>query len=350
MSNSSSSEFIVRTIEQAIVHLLRTVPETWEDYDPSTLSELQEQAVYLLVAASMIERRITLRLRMAGHPVAVEATFTVTGEVGLSQALDFVVADIWKDWREAFEQCGGRPASYCCERIGNEQWRLTAIGVVARNDLAAGNEATVLDFVLRRGLFDGQPHRLPDGRIIQRPPVAGRGILERMRRVGGDAGPTGVAITNWEAGAQAFAAAFAEIPKAKQATEAAGNKAEEPADPAPAVVTNRARKRSTERGEGRAKLIAALTKHHQYADGSCLNLEPVGCNELAKAAGVSPSTASAFFHDEFRGHKNYQALCRDVGKLAAALKLLNDEFAPYHLLGAASSDLAAPEQDDADSD
>jgi hypothetical protein len=115
-------------------------------------------------------------------------------------------------------------------------------------------------------------------------------------------------------------------------------------------VTNRARKRSTERGEGRAKLIAALTKHHQYADGSCLNLEPVGCNELAKAAGVSPSTASAFFHDEFRGHKNYQALCRDVGKLAAALKLLNDEFAPYHLLGAASSDLAVPEQDDADSD
>ena len=119
---------------------------------------------------------------------------------------------------------------------------------------------------------------------------------------------------------------------------------------ASAVVTNRARKRSTERGEGRAKLIAALTKHHQYADGGCLNQDPIGNNELAKAAGVSPSTASAFFHDEFRGHKNYQALCRDVGKLAAALKLLNDEFAPYHLLGAASSDLAAPEQDDADSD
>jgi len=109
-------------------------------------------------------------------------------------------------------------------------------------------------------------------------------------------------------------------------------------------------KRSTERGEGRLKLIAALTKHHQYADGGCLNLEPVGCNELAKAAGVSPSTASAFFNDKFQGHTKYKALCRDAGKLTAALKLLNDEFAPYHLLGAASSDLAAPEQDDADSD
>ena len=107
---------------------------------------------------------------------------------------------------------------------------------------------------------------------------------------------------------------------------------------------------STGRGDSRLKLISALTKHHQYAEGGCLNLEPIGNNELAKAAGVSPSTASAFFNDKFLGHTNYKALCRDAGKITAALKLLNDEFAPYHLLGAASSDLAAPEQDDADSD
>jgi hypothetical protein len=43
-----------RTIEQAIVHFLHTVPETWEDHDPLTLSELQEQAVHLLVAAGMM--------------------------------------------------------------------------------------------------------------------------------------------------------------------------------------------------------------------------------------------------------------------------------------------------------
>jgi hypothetical protein len=116
--------------------------------------------------------------------------------------------------------------------------------------------------------------------------------------------------------------------------------------PAPAVTTDPAPKRSTERGEGRAKLIAALTKHHQYADGGCLNLEPIGNNELAKAAGVSPSTASAFFNDKFQGHTKYKALSRDAAKLTAALKLLNDEFAPYLLLGAASSDLAAPDEAD----
>src|SRR5262249_8094099 len=74
-----------------------------------------------------------------------------------------------------------------------------------------------------------------------------------------------------------------------------------PAGPT-AGPTAPAPKRSTERGEGRAKLIAALTKHHQYAEGGCLNLEPIGNNELAKAAGVSPSTASAFFNDKFQGH------------------------------------------------
>src|SRR5262249_32651563 len=58
---------------------------------------------------------------------------------------------------------------------------------------------------------------------------------------------------------------------------------EKRSDPAPAVTTETASKRSTERGEGRAKLIAALTKHHQYANGGCLNLDHIGNNELAKA-------------------------------------------------------------------
>ncbi|MEX0979296.1 MAG: hypothetical protein WDZ48_10610, partial [Pirellulales bacterium] len=97
-------------------------------------------------------------------------------------------------------------------------------------------------------------------------------------------------------------------------------------------------KRSTERGEGRAKLIAALTKHHKYADGSCLNLESIGNNELARLAGVSESTASAFFNNEFnqgesRGYATYRVICRDPSRLADSLKVLNGEFSPHHLYG-----------------
>jgi hypothetical protein len=92
-------------------------------------------------------------------------------------------------------------------------------------------------------------------------------------------------------------------------------------------------KRSTVRGEGRDKLIAALTKHHKYADGGCLNLEFAGVNELARSAGVSSSTASVFFKAEFQGHEKYRAICRDAGKLADCLKALRGEFSPHELYG-----------------
>src|SRR5262249_26775357 len=78
-------------------------------------------------------------------------------------------------------------------------------------------------------------------------------------------------------------------------------------------------KRSTQRGEGRDKLIAALTAHHQYESGSCLNLEPTANNELARQADVAPSTASAFFKKEFDGYRKYRAICRNAGRLADSL-------------------------------
>lgn len=206
MSQPDPASHSESTLEQAVAHLLRTTPETWAEYDPSAMSALQMRAVMLLTAAGMIERCITLRLRMAGHPGAVEAEITVTGEAGLAQAMEFVAKDLWGDWRKTFERGG---AAIHCERIGNEQWRLTADGVLARHDLDAGRADVALDFVLKRGFFDDQPRMsLDDGRISQRLPVAGKGTLRRMQRVPADAGVVSVNITNWEAGAQAFAAAY----------------------------------------------------------------------------------------------------------------------------------------------
>jgi hypothetical protein len=92
-------------------------------------------------------------------------------------------------------------------------------------------------------------------------------------------------------------------------------------------------KRSTEKGEAREKLISALNLHHQYADAGCLNCEPIGNNALARLANVSNSSASLFFNEEFEGHMRYRAVCRDSILLAAALKLLNNEFAPHNLYG-----------------
>lgn len=93
------------------------------------------------------------------------------------------------------------------------------------------------------------------------------------------------------------------------------------------------KKRSTVKGEGQAKLISVLTAHHKYAEGGFLNLEPIGNNELAKKAEVSPSTASAFFTKAFQGFDNYRVVCRNAVRLAESLKVLNGEFCPHELYG-----------------
>jgi hypothetical protein len=100
---------------------------------------------------------------------------------------------------------------------------------------------------------------------------------------------------------------------------------------APARVTGR--KRSTAPGEARDKLIAALTKHHRYNDGSCLNQEPVANNELARQVGVAAGSASAFFKKTFGGWSKYRAACRDAATLAFYLKVLRGEFTPDKTFG-----------------
>jgi len=102
-------------------------------------------------------------------------------------------------------------------------------------------------------------------------------------------------------------------------------------DYAATVSTNS--KRSTVKGEGREKCVAALTQHHQYQDGSCLNLEPINSNELARKADVAKSTASEFFKREFKGHTAYKRLCKNSSALATSLKSLNEGFAPWELYG-----------------
>ena len=62
-------------------------------------------------------------------------------------------------------------------------------------------------------------------------------------------------------------------------------------------------------------------------------MEPIGNNELAREAEVSPSTASAFFKSAFEGHTKYRARCRDAGGLVGSLKDLNDDYSPLALYG-----------------
>lgn len=77
-------------------------------------------------------------------------------------------------------------------------------------------------------------------------------------------------------------------------------------------------------------IIAALCKHHQYDNGSCKNLEPVGVRKLAEKLPLKAPTISEFFSRHFQGHSQYRCCCRRK-EIAGALKLLNGEVSPHHL-------------------
>lgn len=93
--------------------------------------------------------------------------------------------------------------------------------------------------------------------------------------------------------------------------------------------------------------IAALTKHHRYGNGSCGNIEPIGCGELAEKTKLAKSTASRFFKKEFQGYKNYQLVCK-TGRISQSLKLLNKDVAPHILLGKKAAEIAGQPASDND--
>jgi len=106
------------------------------------------------------------------------------------------------------------------------------------------------------------------------------------------------------------------------------------------------KKRSTAKGDARAKIIGLLNRHHKYQDESPLNLEPICVNELSRQAKVGKSSVSRFLAKEFHGHSAYKAVCRDRGSLVAALKLLNGEFSPHSLYGRNPPDEGEPDEDE----
>ncbi|WP_169981222.1 hypothetical protein [Tautonia rosea] len=303
-------------LEQGIGHLLRTVPETWAEFDPDSLSESEEQALMLLTAAGMIGRRVTFRLQMFGHSEAVEATISLTGEYGLVEAMDSLSSGMWDVWRDIFERrkAGDQKdePAFHCERVGKEQWRLTDQGVLARSDLDEGEESRVFDFVLRRGFFNGQPRLMPDGRLSQRLPVAGKGKLERMRRVKPETDTAGVSITNWDAGAHAFASAFEAFLKAK-APEVSANPAPDPippgTDPTPEAAPQGARKpRTRHRPRNQGKADQCVGVYLGYLER---NECPPGPTEIAAEVGCSVATASRAIQ---RWEEKRKAMARDEAR------------------------------------
>ncbi len=197
-------------LEEAVVRLLLQAPENWQP-TPSDLAQQERQALEALVGAGLVERRITFAVRLPGQTEQATISIEVTGEFGLAEAMEAAVQDLWLRWGERWAELHKqidtpRPIVEVQENL----WRLTADGESAQTDLGGTlkDRQRVIDFVLKRGFFDGTPKRLPDGRITRRQPVQGYGRLLRCQIENAPSGPVGVQVANWAEGAEAFAQAF----------------------------------------------------------------------------------------------------------------------------------------------
>lgn len=159
------------SLQNEIVGLLNRIPKTWGTFELDQLTDAEASALVLLVAAGMVERRFELRLRMINHPLAMTAQATATGEGGGAAALDRLVAGLWHEWRESYEQWRQSETRdsvpFVCERIGKDEWRLTREGVLARGDLSNGSADTVFEYVLKRGFFAGRDPCIGSGRLLK---------------------------------------------------------------------------------------------------------------------------------------------------------------------------------------
>lgn len=203
MPPKSSDEAI--PLRKSIERLLQVIPEVWLTVNLDALSSFDQRALFLLVAAGMVERRIAMRVRSSITSFDADVELTATGECGFAQAMEPISARMWAEGSAAYEEwykSHGKFPPHLCEVVGNS-WRLTDQGVIARNDLmgTTRDRQTVFEFVLKQGFF------------CIRPQVHGAGHMIRLTRTDNQQKPTNlvpapVAIDNWGEGARQFAEQF----------------------------------------------------------------------------------------------------------------------------------------------
>ena len=141
-------------LEKVVVELLQKIPEMWDDCDEDSLTDTQEKARLFLVAAGMVERRGSFRLRMLNHPLTIDATWSATGESGFSEAVSAVADAMWNEWSGPWQTWQdshpGNGQPFQVETLVSDEWRLTDQGVIARSDIEQGDPGRVFQFVFNR--------------------------------------------------------------------------------------------------------------------------------------------------------------------------------------------------------
>ncbi len=90
-------------LKPVLAEFLRTIPEIWVEFELDRLTAIQENALFLLTTAGMVERRGWLRSTIANHPTCFEVRFQATGEGGIAKSLEHLTAIEYTTWCDAWQ-------------------------------------------------------------------------------------------------------------------------------------------------------------------------------------------------------------------------------------------------------
>lgn len=281
-------------LAETVARLIATAPEEWA---PTPTRDID--SINRLTAAGLIERRIAAKIKLPGSGNVERIVIEITGEGGLGEAVRSLAARWAEVCAGKFE--AGRPV-FPIVVVESDEWRLTDQGIIARADLTAGSQVPI-DFVLRRGFFNGRP-RLVGDRLVQRHVVHGRGRLVGLESVADDK--------------------LLDV----RVVEMHDNVRSQIAKAVVGSIKGLLRRKTAQKPVGGVtlKVIAALLLHHKFEDGWPANPDPIGVRALARLSGVAPSSVAAFFASSvgFQSFADYVKACRsDRGRLARMLKQLS---------------------------
>jgi hypothetical protein len=237
-----TNELDAQALRPAIAGLLTSIPLTWTEFDSDQLSARQSQALYLLTAAGMVDRRFRCRVSFANHPVQFELQIQATGESGYELAMQSATAIQFKTWSDAWIEWSKSDTKelspFHIQLLRPEEWRLTDQGELARDDLSGktpgDDPAIVFDFVLQQGffgpgfwarqLYSGRPLTDDEARVLEshqfagtdftkvtRPPHRGSGTLLAITQVEESKTAQDVRLTNWTEGAMALGKVLGDV-------------------------------------------------------------------------------------------------------------------------------------------
>jgi hypothetical protein len=169
-------EVTAEVVSEAL-SLLARIPKAWAAVPD--LSHFEEQAFGVLVAAGLVERRLSMRLRMAADRRAVAVHFRFTGQAGLARALDPAFTEAWALWGAAWN--AGKKV-YAEAPEGEGEWRLTDQGEAEAGEAAPGEVADLRDFLRTPGVPGAGAFPLAWRFVpgVRRPVVNGEGHADRV--------------------------------------------------------------------------------------------------------------------------------------------------------------------------